>query len=108
MKLATRRTSGRDGELLVVSRDLSRAVSAAAIAPTLQAALDAWNQTAPKLAALAAELEAGRRRETKSPAGVIIRTDSTRSSMCVYRVAKCPPARVAIQPPRVENSNDCG
>ena len=28
--------------------------------------------------------------------------------MCVYRVAKCPPARVAIQPPSVESSNDCG
>ena len=36
------------------------------------------------------------------------RTDSTRSSMCVNRVAKCPPARVAIQPPSVESSNDCG
>ncbi len=28
--------------------------------------------------------------------------------MCVGPVAKCPAARVAIQPPRVENSNDCG
>ena len=28
--------------------------------------------------------------------------------MWVCRVAKWPPARVAIQPPRVENSNDCG
>ncbi|MEM1155367.1 MAG: hypothetical protein AAGI44_14615, partial [Pseudomonadota bacterium] len=30
--------SGRDGELIVVSRDLSSAVSAKSIAPTLQAA----------------------------------------------------------------------
>ena len=42
------------------------------------------------------------------PHGVIARTDSTRSSMCVQTVAKCPPARVAIQPPSVESSNDCG
>ena len=28
--------------------------------------------------------------------------------MCVISVAKWPPARVAIQPPRVEYSNDCG
>ena len=28
--------------------------------------------------------------------------------MWVHTVAKWPPARVAIQPPRVEYSNDCG
>ena len=28
--------------------------------------------------------------------------------MCVRCVAKCPPARVAIQPPSVDSSNDCG
>ena len=44
----------------------------------------------------------------RCPDGVIARTDSTRSSMWVCRVAKWPPARVAIQPPRVENSKDCG
>lgn len=41
MKLASRK-SGRDGVLLVVSRDLSQAVEAGPIAPTLQAALDNW------------------------------------------------------------------
>jgi hypothetical protein len=50
----------------------------------------------------------GRRRLSHSPDGVIARTDSTRSSMCVCSVAKWPPARVAIHPPSVENSNDCG
>ena len=48
----------------------------------------------------------GSRRLSQVPRGVIARTDSTRSSMCVYSVAKCPPARVAIHPPRVEYSND--
>lgn len=43
MKLASRK-SGRDGVLLVVSRDLSCAVEAGAIAPTMQAALDNWHQ----------------------------------------------------------------
>lgn len=59
MKLATLRTGGRDGALILVSADLSRAVSASGIAPTLQAALDHWTETEPKLAALAAALEAG-------------------------------------------------
>jgi len=51
VKLASRR-SGRDGELLVVSRDLRQAVSAARVAPTLQAALDEWERLAPALADL--------------------------------------------------------
>jgi fumarylacetoacetate (FAA) hydrolase len=51
---------GRDGELVVVSSDLSRAVRATGIAPTLQAALDTWASAAPRLAALSADLEAGR------------------------------------------------
>ena len=52
MKLASLKTGGRDGSLIVVSRDLAHYVSAVAIAPTLQAALDDWQQTAPRLNAL--------------------------------------------------------
>lgn len=59
MKLATLRNGSRDGSLLVVKRDLSGWADASAIAPTLQAALDLWPQTEPKLRALAADLEAG-------------------------------------------------
>ena len=59
MKLATLRTGSRDGSLLVVKKYLSAWTSAAAIAPTLQAALDAWDETEPKLRALAAQLESG-------------------------------------------------
>jgi fumarylacetoacetate (FAA) hydrolase len=58
MKLASLK-SGRDGQLAVVSRDLTRAVRAGGIAPTLQAALDDWQDLGPQLAALAAELETG-------------------------------------------------
>jgi fumarylacetoacetate (FAA) hydrolase len=53
-------TGGRDGRLAVVSRDLSRAALASAIAPTMQAALDDWRHAKPALAELAVELEAGR------------------------------------------------
>jgi len=48
MKLASLK-SGRDGRLVVVSRDLDRAVSAEDIAPTLQQALENWTVTAPLL-----------------------------------------------------------
>jgi fumarylacetoacetate (FAA) hydrolase len=58
MKLASLK-GGRDGQLAVVSRDLTRAVHASGIAPALQAALDDWQDLGPQLAALAAELETG-------------------------------------------------
>jgi fumarylacetoacetate (FAA) hydrolase len=58
MKLASLK-DGRDGRLLVVSRDLSRCASAHAIALTMQAALDDWSAAAPRLAELAELLEAG-------------------------------------------------
>ena len=59
MKLASLKAGGRDGTLAVVSRDLSRCIAVPHIAPTLQAALDAWERTEPLLRAAAAELEAG-------------------------------------------------
>ena len=49
MKLATKRTSSRDGQLVVVNRDLTRWVDAADIAADLQTALDGWDEIAPKL-----------------------------------------------------------
>lgn len=48
MKLASLK-QGRDGLLLVVSRDLGHALRADDIAPTLQAALDNWPDCEPKL-----------------------------------------------------------
>lgn len=55
MKLASLK-QGRDGQLLVVSRDLSRAVKAREVAPTLQAALDNWAETEPALQRLYRQL----------------------------------------------------
>ncbi|MBU6951514.1 MULTISPECIES: fumarylacetoacetate hydrolase family protein [unclassified Hahella] len=43
MKFATLKSNSRDGVLVVVSRDLQQAVAVPQIAPTLQAALDQWN-----------------------------------------------------------------
>lgn len=60
MKLASLKEGGRDGTLIVVSRDLSRAVKASGIAPTLQAALDDWSALAPRLNALSEDLNEGR------------------------------------------------
>lgn len=59
MKLASRR-SGRDGALLVVSRDLQTFAEARHIAPTLQAALDDWDSVAPALEELYGQLNAGK------------------------------------------------
>ena len=58
MKLATLRNGTRDGQLVIVSRDLSRAVPAPANLPTLQSALDDWQAAEPALRRLAASLEA--------------------------------------------------
>jgi len=59
VKLATLGTGRPDGQLVVVSADLTRCVSAGRIAPTLQAALDDWAQAAPALSDLADRLEDG-------------------------------------------------
>ena len=49
MKLASLKEGGRDGTLIVVSRDLARAVRATDIAHTLQRALEDWHNAAPRL-----------------------------------------------------------
>src|SRR5690606_8742254 len=58
MKLASL-NQGRDGVLVVVSRDLSRAVKVTDIAATLQAALDDWAKTRPLLDAVYQRLNKG-------------------------------------------------
>jgi fumarylacetoacetate (FAA) hydrolase len=58
MKLASLK-DGRDGRLVVVSKDLSRYAPASGAATTMQAALDTWTNTRPALEVIAADLEAG-------------------------------------------------
>lgn len=58
MKLASLKQGGRDGTLIVVNRDLTRAVRATGIAATLQLALENWQDAAPRLNALYEALNA--------------------------------------------------
>ena len=62
MKLATLRDGSRDGQLIVVSRDLATAHLASGIAGRLQQLLDDWNFIAPQLADLYQTLSEGRAR----------------------------------------------
>ncbi len=59
MKLATLNDGSRDGKLLVVDRALSRIADASDIAPNLQAALEDWQQAAPRLNQRYQALQAG-------------------------------------------------
>ena len=60
MKLASLKSGGRDGELIVVDRTLQNAVRVPGIARTLQAALDDWQRLAPELESVSADLLDGR------------------------------------------------
>jgi len=59
MKLATLNNGTRDGWLVVVSRDLTTAVSAGKSLPTLQAALEDWGRASETLGARYAALNRG-------------------------------------------------
>ena len=62
MKLATYKDGTRDGQLLVVSRDLTTAHYASGIASHLQQVLDDWNFLSPQLQDLSQALNQGRAR----------------------------------------------
>ncbi|ANK80807.1 MAG: 2-keto-4-pentenoate hydratase [Rhizobiales bacterium NRL2] len=62
MKLASLK-DGRDGRLVVVSKDLTKAAPATDVAPTLQAALDDWAHCRPLLDAMYHSLNVGGGRE---------------------------------------------
>lgn len=64
MKLGTLRLQGwNDGELVVVSRDNKTYVSAKAVAPTLQKALENWSALQPQLEQLYKDLNNGHAKE---------------------------------------------
>ena len=62
MKLATLKDGSRDGQLVVVSRDLAQAHHATGIATRLQQLLDDWNFISPQLEDLYATLNGGKAR----------------------------------------------
>ena len=59
MRLATRSNDTRDGELVVVSKDGKSCMPAGLIAPTMQQALDTWDEAEPALQGLANGLDSG-------------------------------------------------
>jgi len=59
VKLASLKSGGRDGTLVIVSRDLARALAVPEIAPSLQHALDEWQRLEPRLKARSDLLNAG-------------------------------------------------
>ena len=59
MKLASLKEGGRDGTLVVVDRQLTRAVKVPAIAATLQQALESWDTARPALQKVAEALARG-------------------------------------------------
>ena len=62
MKLATYKDGSRDGQLVVVSRDLATGHYASGIATRLQQVLDDWNFVSPQLEDLATSLDHGKAR----------------------------------------------
>lgn len=63
MKLATLKNNTRDGQLVVVSKDLSKAMAVPEIAITLQQALDNWSHCKPTLEACYQRLNSGEMKE---------------------------------------------
>ena len=64
MKLATYKDGSRDGQLVVVSRDLTTAHYPSSTAHRLQQVLDDWSFIAPQLQDLSVQLNAGRLRHS--------------------------------------------
>ena len=59
MKLASLRENGRDGTLVVVRRDLRRAVRVPDIAATMQQAIENWDRVSPRLQDVSDRLQSG-------------------------------------------------
>ena len=125
MKLATLKQGGRDGTLVVVSRDLSRCQTVGGIATTLQQALDQWDEKAPQLAAVYDMLNNGHARHAQPfdprlcrsvsalsrsdasslPCAAPTRNDATASRKSPRISATDPhPAKALTTPPRAASS----
>jgi len=63
MKLGSLKSGGRDGTLIVADRSLTHYVKVPEIASTLQAAIDDWSSTAPRLNSVSEALNAGARED---------------------------------------------
>lgn len=65
MKLASLKSGGRDGTLIVVNRALTHFVTAGDVAATLQEAIDDWSNTAPLLNTLSEALNGENRADAR-------------------------------------------
>ena len=93
MKLGSLKEGGRDGTLIVVSRDLSRAVKATGIASTLQQALEDWSNAAPRLAGVYEALQASPARHSVTiPCGSTSNTSRASPPPAGVTTRYCPPS----------------
>ncbi|SPO54619.1 2-keto-4-pentenoate hydratase/2-oxohepta-3-ene-1,7-dioic acid hydratase (Catechol pathway) [Pseudomonas sp. JV551A1] len=105
MKLASLKSGGRDGTLVVVDRRLERAVRVPHIATTLQQALERWSEVAAPLALVTQELEAGVRADafafdTLQAASPLPRAyQFLDGSVYLHHMEKARKARGAAMPP---------
>lgn len=60
MKLATLKDDTRDGQLIVVNRELTQAIAVPEIAQTLQVAIENWESTSPQLEQVYQQLQLGK------------------------------------------------
>jgi fumarylacetoacetate (FAA) hydrolase len=106
MKLASLHDGSRDGMLVVVDRSCQRLVRATAVAPSLQAALDDWDRTAPALQRMAEELERGGASEPFDPARCVAPLprayEWVDGSAFLHHVRLARQARGAEPPPSLE------
>lgn len=97
MKLATYKDGSRDGQLILVSRDLHTAHYATGIAHQLQQVLDDWNFISPQLQDLSDALNSGRARHAFAFDPRRCMAPLPRAYQWVSAAAYCPPAtRLAL------------
>jgi fumarylacetoacetate (FAA) hydrolase len=107
MRLGTIDNGSRDGELVLIAPDGVRFVRARQVAPTLQAALDAWDDVAPRLGDLESRLLAGEA-PTEELASVRVRAPLPRAyewvdgSAYINHVVLVRKARGAEPPPTLK------
>jgi len=108
MKLASLKNGTRDGSLVVVDRALMICVSVPQIAATMQQAIETWSASAPKLAAVYDQLNAGRIAEAKPFQPQLAESPLPRAyqfldgSVYLSHMRKARKARGADMPPNFE------
>ena len=106
MKLATYRDGSRDGQLVVVSRDLTMAHYATHAAHTLQHVLDDWNFISPQLQDLYVELNHGKGRHVFPFDPAMCMAPLPRAYQCVRAAAYARPSDGLAQAEFYRHSQD--